>query len=565
MSPLSIPLQPRRGHGVLRVLIIGRISTEQQHEQNIAASYRYVRDYLSRIYQGEMQIQQLGEQASGMLSDRATIRQAEDLIDAGMIDLVIAEDLSRIYRNPRHQYAFVQDAVDRLVRVICIADNLDTADEHWEVNLSTAAIRHGLFIPDTCRRVRRTATDVFHRGGMVQRVRYGYRKLSREEADSGQFGPRGLRMAKRPECTPVILEMRQLLMATKRPQAVADWLNAEGVEPGPYARADRWTATLVKGLLCDPVLHGTRRFRQTVYRRVYGTGKHRRENNSEPITKQFPELAHMTHPEQEQMLRAVGWSMSAPAEGQAAPSPRRGVPRKRSLWPGQAATCSACGGPMQVIGNHLRCAHSLARAASRCWNHVQVSVEVTRQRAVAWLLDECVRRPEVHTMLVDAALAERQQVRKRSTRGRDSTMREIDELRKQAANLAKAIAQGGQLQALVDQLQQVERELDACRAWLATCEPDRDWEVSRAKDEIGPQLSVTLEALVRSSFDFADLLRRLLPTFVIQPVQALDTPQIRPRGRLHASMGQFAESGPVENFVSVGRMDVFPDSLIYGD
>ncbi len=40
--------------------------------------------------------------------------------------------------------------------------------------------------------------------------------------------------------------------------------------------------------------------------------------------------------------------------------------------------------------------------------------------------------------------------------------------------------------------------------------------------------------------------------------------------RPHSSLGYqtpaaFAACGPVENFVSVGRMDVFPDSLIYGD
>src|SRR5262249_8846537 len=94
----------------------------------------------------------------------------------------------RLYRNPRYQYAFVQNAVDQDVRVICIGDNLDTADDNWEVSLGAAALRHGLYVPDTRRRVRRTATHAFHRGGMVQRVRYGYRKLTSEEAQSGQHG-----------------------------------------------------------------------------------------------------------------------------------------------------------------------------------------------------------------------------------------------------------------------------------------------------------------------------------------------------------------------------------------
>ena len=76
--------------------------------------------------------------------------------------------------------------------MICIGDNLDTSDENWEITMGAAALRHGLHIPDTRRRVGRTTTHSFHRGGMVQKIRYGYRKLAhKEEADSGQFGPKG--------------------------------------------------------------------------------------------------------------------------------------------------------------------------------------------------------------------------------------------------------------------------------------------------------------------------------------------------------------------------------------
>ena len=73
-------------------------------------------------------------------------------------------------------------------RVISIGDNLDTAEENWEVNLGTAALRHGLYIPDTRRRVRRSAQHSFHLGRMVQKIRFGYRKLSPEQAESGEFG-----------------------------------------------------------------------------------------------------------------------------------------------------------------------------------------------------------------------------------------------------------------------------------------------------------------------------------------------------------------------------------------
>ena len=62
-----------------------------------------------------------------------------------------------------------------------------------------AAYRHGMHIPDTRRRVRRTASHAFEHGGMVGKIRYGYRKLTPEEADSGTFGPKGLRLARVPD------------------------------------------------------------------------------------------------------------------------------------------------------------------------------------------------------------------------------------------------------------------------------------------------------------------------------------------------------------------------------
>src|SRR3954447_8189300 len=198
MPHLNVPLIPKDPNGPLRLLIVGRISTVHQDLENIDASYRYVEEFLSRIYQGPLHLKHLGERGSGLRTDRATIVEAEDEIATGTWDLAITEDLSRFYRNSRHQYVFVQDAVDQETRVICIGDNLDTAEEGWEVALGAAALRHGLHIPDTRRRVKRTAQHSFHKGAMVQKTRYGYRKLSAEEAAAGEYGPRGLRIARDP-------------------------------------------------------------------------------------------------------------------------------------------------------------------------------------------------------------------------------------------------------------------------------------------------------------------------------------------------------------------------------
>src|SRR5262249_12438235 len=102
MPTANIPLTPKDPSGPLRVLILGRISTIHQDLENIDASYQYVESHLDRIYKGPLHLKRLGERGSGMRTDRATIVEAEEDIDTGTWDLVIMEELSRAYRNPRH-------------------------------------------------------------------------------------------------------------------------------------------------------------------------------------------------------------------------------------------------------------------------------------------------------------------------------------------------------------------------------------------------------------------------------------------------------------------------------
>jgi hypothetical protein len=51
-----------------------------------------------------VELKLLGERGSGMLTDRASIREAEALARSGNVDVVIAEDLARVYRKPYEPY-----------------------------------------------------------------------------------------------------------------------------------------------------------------------------------------------------------------------------------------------------------------------------------------------------------------------------------------------------------------------------------------------------------------------------------------------------------------------------
>jgi len=471
--------------------------------------------------------------------------EAKAEIATGTWDLVITEDLSRFYRNPRDQYAFVQDAVDHETRVICIGDNLDTAEDNWEVALGAATLRHGLHIPDTSRRVKRTAKHSFHKGGMVQKTRYGYRKLSAEEAATGAHGPKGLRIARDPACTPVIRDMARLVTGGAAYTTVADWLNDEGVDPGPYVTNGAWTGRLVEDLLGDPILRGTRTFGDVLSRTVYSTGKHKRRKNTEgPETEDYPELAHLSADEHRELTRVMDGRAAAHRHASGPGHPLYNRPRSRSVWPGQHPRCAACGEPMyRYDDDQLKCKGSFkAQAEGPCWNHVQVNCQEVRDRVLSGLLGHCDQFPAFRGALADAAWAELQAREHRQERGNRVDDGEVVTLEKRAANLTRAIEMGEGLDTLVRQLAAVEGALKAARqrkAEKSSAAADRPRWGSRA--EVERRLDAALREVARTSYEFGDLMRKVIPEFVIVPVQALDSGLVRPRARLTLRLSALAE------------------------
>ena len=544
MFDRSRPLIRKNPSGPLMAIVLGRVSTTYQNLKNIEASYHDVERYLRSIYDGPIHIKHLGEQGSGMLVDRATIVEAEREIETGAWDLVLMEDLSRAYRNPRHQYAFVQNCVDADTRVICTGDNLDTADPQWEVAMGAAALRHGLHIPDTRRRVQRTADYTFHQGGMVTKVKFGYRKLTKEQADSGDFGPKGLRQAKVHEATPTFDEIRFRVHGGAGRQKLADWLNAEGIRPGPYVKKGYWTGKDVANLLTDPILSGTRTFRKEKYKPIFRTGHHVRVKNPTPEREFVPELAHMTVDQQTEMIAALAANScrtDEPKRGSAHPLYRK--PRGESIFPAQHAECAACKRKMhRALNDQIKCSRALRHHLKRCWNHVQVKCEVVREKIFAWLLTELDKSPRHRDAFLDIAWAEHEQEVVRSQQKRQEVAEQIESVERESASLAAAVAAGGELDALVKQLQANEARLTKLRkkhAQETHCLHEDLTVISREELAARP-LEGTL-AVARRSTGFATFLRRLFPKFEIVPVQSLDDKLVRPRARIFVALSELCE------------------------
>jgi hypothetical protein len=541
-----VPLVPKNRENVLRVIALGRVSTIHQNIENIDASYAWVEKYLATIYQGKTFIKHLGEQASGMRTDRPTIEEAEQDIASGDWDVVLMEDLSRAYRNPRHQMAFVQDCVDNETRLISVGDNLDTADPNWEVMLQAAALRHGLTVPDTRRRVRRTSHFTFGKGGMVMKVRFGYRKLTAIEAASGEFGPKGLRIAKCAEQTPIIRTIRDRVFRGDTYVAIAEWLTSEGIPPGPYVTTERWSDKLVRELLRDPILSGTRTLDDVIGKPIYKTGKtRRRPNPAGPETEHVLELAHMSQEEQQELWRVMDERGEGCGPPKGRDNPLYNRARSKSLFPAQHARCEICDGLFyRVEKDQLRCQNSLKRHGGTCWNHVHVVCELARRKILHWLLERLNGFPTFHEILVNIAWSEYQHAVRRHTSILESIDKRIKDLEGAAKMITKGIETGGELQSLVTRLKELERQIKAAKKEREATIVSQQVDVRyRSRDELVGCLEQAVIDLAGSSFDFANLLRRVIVKFQIVPVQDLTSGQVHPRAKLAVRLANLVSDG----------------------
>jgi hypothetical protein len=210
--------------------------------------------------------------------------------------------------------------------------------------------------------------------------------------------------------------------------------------------------------------------------------------------------------------------------------------------------------------DQLKCQNAHERGARACWNHVQVSCAQAQDKILAWLLSHGRSFPGFQKVLVDAAWTELEAQRRRSQQTGNALDQQIEDLEKRAANLAKAIALGGPMEALLQQLAEVNQELQAAQKKKEVQTKQLSPLLARLESyrEVESNLEVALRAVAQHSYAFGDLMRQIIPKFVVQPVQALDSGQVRPRAKLTVRFAALAEikGGEAAGGLQAGDLEV---------
>jgi hypothetical protein len=268
-------------------------------------------------------------------------------------------------------------------------------------------------------------------------------------------------------------------------------------------------------------------------------------------------LAHLSAEEHAELLAVLDSRQGGRDYPKGPDHPLWNRPRSRSLWPGQHARCGVCGGRMYRYGKNLRCQNAVPQGPRTCWNHVHVEMSIIHAKVLPWVLGVLEDQPAARAALIQAAWQEFDRVRRRNQKSGVDMDERIAELEAEGANLATAIARGGNLEALVKKAAEVDAVLREAREEKARLDRQaREAGEFVSLEEIASRLGEALARMARTSLDFADFLRRLVPVFTIHPVQGLDRPQVRPRARLTLRPDAWAAGGGPAQEVSV-TLDLF--------
>jgi hypothetical protein len=514
---LEPPLVPRRG-GILDVLLICRISTDHQDQRSLADQEALLRRFVQEHYDGPVHFIVISGRGSGEYLDRKELAQAEEMIESQTLDLVLAEDLARLCRRVR-AYEICEVAQDCGTRVIALNDYVDTARDDWHLCALFGVYRHEAYNRDTSKRIRRSLRNRFVGGGVIQSVIYGYIKPPGAKTDD--------ELRKDQAAAPIYDEWFRMLEGGAGYAEVSDWLNSQGIRPGPYCRSSRWSVSRVRQTTFNPIIKGLRVRNKKISKRVNKTGRPRSVDAppEERLERSVPHLAFIEPERYDRVIALLNRRNAKYCRKKAGDiDPRKDIPRKRTVFPGQHLTCGICG-RLYYFGGHGRKSHLMCSGSRLyvCWNGVTCDAGLATAKIAAAVLAEVKALPDFEPVFLEMVRQEAQALHSEDDRRVEELRRQEATVRQQISKITAAIAELEASQALLDKLRSLETERDRLAAERLELE-----RVPRALVEL-PDISqiraLTAEAfegLVKGSPEAGRLARRLIPRLQARPCRLVD-------------------------------------------
>lgn len=381
-TPIALP------HGrPLRICSVARISTDEQRRQSIRAQHRLNRSAIESLGIETFVIEEVSDEGwSGELRDRPGVRRLYEGIAERDWDLIICEDSSRLYRNLQFCLELVGAAVDKRIRVVCIGDDVDTAEEDWDERLNEAQQHHCRSNKFTRRRIRRAIEDLWEEGAAVGKLRSGYVRQPTVPATKNRpaEGPSRDHVSKK--WRPFVVKSFQKVARRDPLREIVAWLTSVGLPrtnnaPGP------WTVSDLRSMIRCELYRGREFHGRTRATKKYSSGKSVQEPAKSSDEIRFRKMPHLRMVSDALWLKANAVLDSRTPIGH---RPRgeahvlHGIPRD-SRGPLRHFVCDICGNKVYQDGRNeggYKCGHSQNGRdnGERCWNKATALRELTHHQ-----------------------------------------------------------------------------------------------------------------------------------------------------------------------------------------
>ncbi len=367
----------------IRAAIYARYSSENQRPESIddqisscrrlAATKGYEIDD-RHIYRDQV--------ASGARSDRGGLSALRAAAEQKLFTVVLVDDLSRLARNTLLMLSIIEELRFHGIRVVSVADGLDTDDEESTVGIQVRGIFNELQLSDLRKKTFRGQLGQKQRGFIVGESTYGYRSVPVGEVRTDKKGrprPEGYRMEVDAEEAKVVLRIFREFAAGRSESAIMKTLNEEQVPGRARKQGGGWSPSTLNRILRNEKYVARWCWNKTSSRRDPRSGRRRQfvKPESEWVVTEDERLRIV--PESlwaEVKKRLAGikktWPRPKGTQGFQPGQGSRVVHYPKELLSG-AMTCGLCGGSVtKVSGKGNGYYGCLAASRGGCENRVLV-------------------------------------------------------------------------------------------------------------------------------------------------------------------------------------------------
>jgi site-specific DNA recombinase len=533
-------LVPRNGH-TLCVLVGARISgCANQKEISLDDQVDNSKEFVCNIYIAPVDYTVISTVGKGEALDRPELERFEAAYRSGKFDLAVYDEISRLIRGVEAK-RFLGIGVDHGTRSICLAEDIDTADDTWEEDVINAC---GENVAAQNRTSHRIKTRLMHR----------FRRSAGPTGRpiSGYIIPEGaktyLEWLKDETATPIVLEAIDSIL--NRPDrakpancsAVARFFNNVGFAVGPYARRAIWNGQMAHRFLSNPLLKGIAR--RGVRHSVKNFESGRRKPQKNPAGPKFFDVPHLAHVDPERFdllqddLKQSNARFRRPTVN--GRDSRLHIRRKQTRLPGQLACCWYCGREYVWGGNgiseNLMC--SGAREW-RCWNSIGFNGPLAARKLADFVFNSLQQLQGVNDQFAEL-------VHRAQRVGKEGLPAKWEAWRRRKAkheiakrNVQDALREFGArplIKEQLDALEAEERQL-ALEKFQHERHEEKQLSLPPSVGALSDMMNEEFSRLSIESYEFADRMRSLISNFSVHLIRLVDGGRLFSRAKVTVNLG----------------------------